>query len=68
MNNEGVDYVIDTKSESEWQKCLNQWKHKYNIEVISVIKDQRVFSSQTIAPYYPFKDRDITIVVKRTEM
>ena len=28
-----MEYMLETKPEKEWQKCLNQWKRKYNVSV-----------------------------------
>jgi hypothetical protein len=36
MNEIMVDYVLATAKQIEWQKWLNQWKHIYEIEVISM--------------------------------
>jgi hypothetical protein len=33
MNND--EYIIKEAEPIEWQKWLNQWKHEYNIEVIT---------------------------------
>lgn len=30
-------YILETKSKAEWQKQLNQWKHKYDLYVISML-------------------------------
>ena len=27
-------YIIEKKTISDWQKTLNQWRHKYNISVL----------------------------------
>ncbi len=32
-----LEYIIETKSEKDWQKQLNQWRHDYEINVISMI-------------------------------
>ncbi len=29
------EYIIQTAKLSEWQKWLNQWRHSYNIDIIS---------------------------------
>lgn len=30
------EYILKTASASDWQKRLNQWKHTYNIDIISM--------------------------------
>ena len=34
-----VDYKVVKKSSTEFQKLLNQWKHSYNVEILSVKYD-----------------------------
>ena len=31
-----LEYIIETKPEKDWQKQLNQWRHDYEINVISM--------------------------------
>ena len=31
------EFKIITKEESEFQKLLNQWKHKYDFEIIWIV-------------------------------
>lgn len=30
------EYILKTASASDWQKWLNQWKHKYNIDIVNM--------------------------------
>ena len=30
------EYIVKTASASDWQKWLNQWRHKYKIEIVSM--------------------------------
>ena len=46
-----VKYILETNSESRWQKLLNQWKHEYIIEILEFDKN----------------DNGITMLVKRKE-
>lgn len=34
------EYIIKTGTESDWQKWLNQWRHNYNIEIVSALYDK----------------------------
>lgn len=36
MANE-IEYICETKIDKDWQKQLNQWKHMYNINIISMV-------------------------------
>jgi len=36
MENE-LEYICESKSEKDWQKQLNQWKHMYDINIISMV-------------------------------
>lgn len=31
------EYKLETASTSEWQTKLNQWRHNYHIEVLSMV-------------------------------
>jgi len=46
-----VKYILETNSESRWQKLLNQWKHQYEVEIIEFVKS----------------DEGVTMLVKRKE-
>ena len=35
MANE-IEYILETKPDKDWQKQLNQWKHIYDINIISM--------------------------------
>lgn len=32
-----MKYIIETRTEKEWQKVLNQWKHEYELDIVKAI-------------------------------
>jgi hypothetical protein len=36
------EYIIDTLTEKEWQKHLNQWRHEYVIQVLFCLRAESV--------------------------
>ena len=36
-----MKYILQTNSESRWQKLLNQWKHQYEIEIVEFEKSEQ---------------------------
>lgn len=45
------EYIFKTTTKSQWQKWLNQWRYKYDLEVLKI--------------YHESLDR-VTIYLKRT--
>ena len=41
-----LEYIIETKSEKEWQKQLNQWRNDYEINVISMINANNPYETR----------------------
>lgn len=39
-----LEYIIETKPEKEWQKQLNQWRHDYEINIISMNTNYNITS------------------------
>ena len=48
------EYIIETKTRILWQTQLNQWRHIYKLDVISMTESLR-------------EDDSITILLKRTK-
>lgn len=46
-----MEYIIETKTKKDWQKCLNQWKHNYIIIIHKAI----------------FIDEMLTLIIERLE-
>ncbi len=42
------EYILKTATHAEWQKWLNQWKHKYELDVLSMSESLRHDDSITI--------------------
>jgi hypothetical protein len=52
MKDSDDSYIFKTAELIEWQKWLNQWKHKYNLEIINT--------------FYNSENGRLTILLKRT--
>lgn len=35
-----MEYILETKSEKDWQKHLNQWKHQFKIDILKMSVDE----------------------------
>ena len=42
------EYIVKTASASDWQKWLNQWRHKYKIEIVSMCSHSDAFITMCI--------------------
>ena len=47
------EYILKTANVIDWQKWLNQWRHTYELEIISMQESLRY-------------DNHVTILLKRT--
>lgn len=32
-----MQYIVEAKTEKQWQKVLNQWKHNYKVDIIKAV-------------------------------
>lgn len=48
------EYILKTASNEDWQKWLNQWRHNYTIEILSMVHCSHSDNNH------------VTILIKRT--
>ncbi len=48
------EYILETNTAKDWQMKLNQWRHNYHIQVLSMVHCSHETTNQ------------VTVLIKRT--